>query len=369
MNFALGSINVETVGNSDIIKKFGELLQLVKTQGEQPDIIFEFVNELGDWAGEEYVPLDNYEIGDNRVRISEKLFRYELRFGRTPMRVLVCPAKTDVFRHWQRAINKSWRYFHTHGGGGYLHYLKRFVFYVYMPCVELALLKKGATLAHCSAIEKGNRAVLFAAWGGVGKTGIMSRYLSAGWNFLSDDSCVITGKGTAHIHPLPMHIYKYHEKQNKELVGKMLSESGVFDKLLWRGLSLVKKPDKLVRWVSPDKVFGSDRISFKGDISTVIHMHRCIGRDSFKLEAATPDKVSGLMASTILDEINNLANTAIVVNSCNSAGAIPDIGNLHRSIAGIYSSAFSKAECFVLTVPKQASSEDICGFIEDNKLF
>jgi hypothetical protein len=238
-----------------------------------------------------------------------------------------------------------------------------------MPCVELALLRNGATLAHCSAIEKNNRAVLFAAWGGVGKTGIMSRYLNEGWNFLSDDSCVITEKGTAHIHPLPMHIYKYHEIQSKELVSKMLSHFSIFDKWLWRTLSLVKKPDRLVRWVGADKVFGSNKISFKGDISTVIHMQKCVGCDAFKIEAAGPDKVSGLMASTILDEINNLANTAIVVHSCNPGSVIPDMGDLHRSITDIYSRAFSKANCYVLTIPKQASSESICSFIENNKLF
>ena len=352
-----------------MVQKLGELLGLIQTEDPSADLVFEFADKLPGWDGQAYVPLDNYDISDSRIRISEKLFCYELRFSETPARVIVAPRKTDVFQGVQRAIRKSWRYFHTHGKGGYLHFLKRYIFYVYMPCVELAMLKNRATLAHCSAIEKGNRAVLFAAWGGVGKTGIMSRYLEDGWKFLADDSCVITDEGVAHIHPLPMHIYKYHEAQNKELVRKMLSKSGAFDKLLWRTLSLIKKPDRIVRWVGADKVFGSDKISFRGDISTVIHMHKHTGCDSFKLEQATPGRVGGLMASTILDEINNLANTSIVVHSCDTNSVIPDIGDLHRSITGIYTKAFNKADCYVLTIPKYASSENIYGFIKDNKLF
>jgi hypothetical protein len=82
----------------------------------------------------------------------------------------------------------------------------------------------------------------------------------------------------------------------------------------------------------------------------------------------TPNQISRLMASTILDEINNLANTAIVVHSCKPNSFIPDISDLHRSITDIYSRAFSKADCYLLTIPKHASSESICDFIKDNKL-
>ena len=368
MNFAVGNVNVAIVGKSLIAKNLRKILESIQTENSHNDLVFEFVDELPSWSGRRYIPLDNYSISNDRLRVFERLFCYELRVSENPVRVLVAPRKTDVFRSAQRAINKSWRYFHTHGSRAYLHYLKRFVFYLYMPLVELALLKNQSSLAHCSAVEKGDRVVLFPAWGGVGKTGIMSRYIDDGWKFLSDDSCIIAADGTAYIHPLPIHIYKYHEIQSKELVRKMLSQATTFDRLLWRFLAKVKEPDKLVRWVNVDKVFGKDKISTRGKIFTVIHMHRHMQCGTFNLKSVKPNEVAKLMASTILDEINNLANMSIILHSCQSFDFIPDITHLHTRIIDIYSSAFAKASCYTIAIPEQATAENIHSFIEDNKL-
>lgn len=368
MSFAVGNVNIAVVGESATAKNLRKILESIQTEDSNADLIFEFVDELPSWSDRVYVPLDNYNISNGRLRVTEKLFCYELRLSENPVRVLIALRKTDVFRSTQRAINKSWRYFHTHGSGAYLHYLKRFVFYLYMPLVELVLLKKQSSLAHCSAVEKGGRAVLFPAWGGVGKTGIMSRYINDGWKFLSDDSCVIAADGTAYIHPLPMHIYKYHEIQSSELVKKMLSQATAFDKLLWRFLSQIKKSDKLVRWVSADKVFGKEKISTQGKISAVIHMHRRMQCDTFKLKSVDSHEVAKLMASTILDEINNLANVSIAVHSCHPIDFIPDLMHLHGNVIDIYSDAFAKASCYTIAIPEQATAENVHSFIEDNKL-
>jgi len=369
MNFAIANANVAVVGGSLIAENLREILQSIRTMDSNADLVFEFVDELPNWLGQRYVALDNYMIGGDRFRATEKLFCYELRLSEHPMRALVARRKTGLPKRVHRAIKKSWRYFHTHGSKAYLHPLKRFIFYVYMPLVELVLLRNGSSLAHCSAVEKEGRAVLFPAWGGIGKTGLMSRYIDDGWDFLSDDSCAIAADGTAYIHPLPMHIYGYHEVQSGELVKKMLSQTNAFDKLLWRFLAQVKKPDKLVRWVRADRVFGKDKIGTEGRITDVIHMHRYMQCSTFELKSAQPVEVAELMTSTILDEINNLANMAIVLHSCQPVSSlVPDIADLHRRIADVYSSAFSKANSYTLAVPEQATAEDIYRFIRDKKL-
>ena len=104
-------------------------------------------------------------------------------------------------------------------------------------------------------------------------------------------------------------------------------------------------------------------------MSAVIHMYKHAGYDTFKLETVPSNHVSKLMANTILDEINNLANTAIVAHSCKPSNFIPDIGCLYERITDIYSSAFSKANCYTIAIPRRATSEDIYDFIESNKLF
>ena len=64
----------------------------------------------------------------------------------------------------------------------------------------------GKTLVHSSTVEKDGKSFLFPAWGGVGKTSLMSYFLSAGWNYLGDDIAVLSTDGRLHHFPLPMHI-------------------------------------------------------------------------------------------------------------------------------------------------------------------
>jgi hypothetical protein len=369
MKYALGNVNFAVKGNSVIAENFRNLLESLQTHDPRVDIVFDFVDELPAWNGRPYVSLDNYRIAGDRFRLTEKLFSCEFRHMEKPARILISPARTGFARKVQRAINKSWRYFHTHGRPAYLHHLKRFVFYIYMPFIELMLLKNQATLAHCSAIENNGRIVLFSAWGGVGKTSIMSLYLDNGWKFLSDDSCVIAANGKASIHPLPMHIYKYHERQSAELVTKMLSQLTSADRLLWRVIGKMKKPDRLVRWIAAEKVFGKEKISAGGKISAVVHMHRQMNCNSFSFDKVDAQDVAKLMASTILDEINNLANTSIVLHSCQPHNYVPDIGNLYRKIVDIYSSAFAAADCYTISIPQQATGKDTYSFLTDNRLF
>ena len=369
MVYTLGGINFAIRGSSAIADNFKLLLASLQTQNQQIDAVFDFVDELPAWPDEPHISLDNYRIGVNRFQMTEKLFSCEFRYAEKPARILISPARVGLSRKIQRTLNKSWRYFHTHGKPAYLHHLKRFVFYVYMPFIELMLLKNQSTLAHCSAIENNGRAVLFPAWGGVGKTSIMSLYLDKGWKFLSDDSCVISSDGKASIHPLPMHIYKYHEIQSPELVAKMLSQLAPADRLLWRAIGKLKKPDRLVRWISAEKVFGKDKLSTGGKISAVVHMHRQMNCSSFSLARVDAQEVAKLMASTILDEINNLANMSIVLHSCQSNDFVPDIGSLHRHIVDIYSSAFAAANCYTISIPQQATGKDTYAFLQNNKLF
>ena len=197
----------------------------------------------------------------------------------------------------------------------------------------------------------------------------MSRYIDEGWNFLSDDSCIIQSDGTAYLHPLPIHIYKYHEHESANLVKKMLTNFCILEKFLWSLLSLIKKPNKLVRWVDADKVFGKEKISKCSKIATVIHMHRHMRSGAFELKRMKSDEVARLMANTILDEINNLVNMSIVVHSCQPSNFIPDITHLHRGIINIYCKAFANAGCYSITIPAEATANDTYSFIHDNKLF
>jgi hypothetical protein len=368
MKFSAGHLVCSISGNSRIVDDFERAVSFAGADLPAVDITFEFPGELPLWHEREFVSLDSFDIAADRIRVADKSFVYEAALSENPIRVLISPARKDLMRKIHHTVKKNWRYFHTHGRSGSIYYVKRFVYYIYMPMLQLALLRKGASLAHCSAIEKNGLAVIFPAWGGVGKTSIMSRFIDEGWRFISDDSCVICDDGQVFTHPLPMHIYKYHAKQSSGLVARMLENSSLTDRFLWRGLSVLKKPDKLVRWVAPVKVFGREKLCESGNISRVVHLHRVEGLANFRVEQAKPIDIAKIMTSTIIDEINGLADIAIAANSVQVKSMIPNISQVYEKISDIYSKAFSSASCFMITLPSLSNADDLYKFLVEKKL-
>lgn len=362
--FQIGGINVGIIGESLLAGKIREMLTPVRVEDRSADLSFNFVEKLPVLKDESFISLDNYKIGKDCIRVTERLFDYEVRTSQKPLAVNVALRKRDAFRRSKQAINKSWRYLNTHGRGLYLFALKRFVFYIYMHMLELALLKTDASLAHCSGVERNGKVVLFSAWGRIGKTTIMSKCIDKGWNFISDDSCVVSNKGIVSNHPLPMHIYKFQEKQNRPLVRRMLRNMSFFDKLMWSFWGRLKNPENVVRWVSPEEVFGKEKMTMSGEIKTVFHLYRDHTGSDFVLQKIEPENLSELMTNTILDEIQNLVKSSIVVNSCRQDSSFWKISDVYTSIFNIYSEAFKKADCYRLAIPENAMAGDIYSFIE-----
>lgn len=366
--FSTGPVTYALGGTPALADEFRQTMLMASCADGKPDIVFEFVPDCPPWQSTQYVQLDDFAIAPGRMRMKDRLFTIELQTEGDLFRARVASASGNPAKRLQRTVKKTWRYFHTHGSRASLHHLKRFVYYIYMPILELALLRKGATLAHSSAIEKNGKAILFPAWGGVGKTSIMSIYLDHGWKFLSDDTCIIQNDGTAHLHPLPMHIYKYHQFQCSGLVDNMLQSGTPLDRLLWRLLSPLKDPERLVRWIGPDRVFGEDKISTSGTIAGVFHLHRVKALGTFMLEPVSPQTMGRLMASTLMDEINNLVAFSVAVNSVLAEPFFPDIGEIFHEIAGIYANAFTQAPCSLISLPESSTASDLHEFMKSRAL-
>lgn len=369
MNFSVGHLVCTITGKSSIIEDFAELLSFPKSDKQNSDIVFEFVENLPVWK-DEHVTIDNFNISSDKIRVKDEFFIYEIAPTQKPFHVLVSFIKKKNFKSIYNNLKRNWRYFHLHGRSASIFFLRRFLFHIYMPMMQLALLRSNAALAHCSAIEKNGNAILFPAWGGVGKTSIMGRYIDDGWRFIADDSCIICADGTAFTHPLPMHIYKYHAVQSPAIVDKMLKNVPARDRFLWNFISRFKRPDKLVRWIGPDKVFGKDKLGQNGKIQKVIHLHRIKHSVDFQIQQTTPPDLARVMASTILDEINGLVDLSIGSNSGNLSGTsiIPDVSGIYTKTADIYAKAFSSACCFMLSLPLASTADELYSFLSDKKI-
>jgi hypothetical protein len=234
--------------------------------------------------------------------------------------------------------------------------------------VQLTLLKHGATFCHSSAIERDGQAILFPACGGVGKTSLMSRYVEQGWNFLADDLCTLDARGRATIHPLPMHIYKYHEIQAAGLVRKMLERSTPWDRRLWNLCSTIKKPDKMVRWVKPGQVFGEQRLSRGGQVAKVFRLHRSHRADALRHEELEPGEVAAGIASNLFDEIRSPPHLAVAVGSCLRLDFVPEVGTMYDQIRQTCTAGLANAACYAITIPQRANAADVESYLHHQKL-
>ena len=234
--------------------------------------------------------------------------------------------------------------------------------------VQLTLLNHGATFCHSSAIERDGQAILFPACGGVGKTSLMSRYVERGWNFLADDLCTLNAQGRAAIHPLPMHIYKYHEIQAAGLVRKMLECTSAWDRRLWSVCGVIKKPDKMVRWVKPGQIFGEQRLSRGGQVAKVFHLQRSRHADSFGHQVLEPSNVAAGIASNLFDEIPSPPHLATAVGSCLRLDFVPEVGRMYDQIRQTCLSGLANAACYAITIPQQANAADVEEYLNQQGL-
>ncbi len=367
-NFALANCTFALTGASEIAERLAGLLTRLESPAPQVDLELHFVSELGGWQGQPYVRQDHCEVGEQAFRLLDRVWHVQMEPLRRPARVTIAPRHMGLVKGQIKAIKKTWRGLLVHGRGGYIHPLKRLVYYVYMPMIELALLRKASTFVHCSAIERDGRVTLFPASGGVGKTSLMGLYIDEGWKFLADDMCAIAADGTAHLHPLPLHIYKFHEVHSPTLVARMRDGMAGWDRLLWSALGKIRPADELVRWVPPEQVLGAEGLTWRGRIAQVVYMHRHNGASEFAVQPVAAGDIAGLMASVLLDEIHALPAMSILVHTCRSFEWLPNIGELYQQIRGVLASALQPAKCYMLTVPQKASVADIHGFIRQKGL-
>lgn len=223
MQYCIGNIRVAFAGDSAASRVLQDTLRPIGLDdASSPELRFQFVDRLPGIEGVRHTRIGRVHVGDRHVQMHESLWHYDISQEHDTLNVLVVPRPEGPLQSRMRDLKKSWRYLHRYGRSSYLHRVRAFCFSGYVPMVQLALLNHGATFCHSSAIERDGQAILFPACGGVGKTSLMSRYVEQGWNFLADDLCTLDARGRATIHPLPMHIYKYHEIQAAGLVRKML---------------------------------------------------------------------------------------------------------------------------------------------------
>jgi hypothetical protein len=368
VTYRLGHIAFDITGDNDTARRLREILSLLETPDSDADLEFRFTESLEKIDRRSWFHRGRYWASPKRTRMLGPVWRYEIRCGESPVRVHVTPRRLGIPGRFFHVLRKSWRHVLTHGRGAYIHELKRFVYYVYMPLLELAMLRADSTFAHCGAVERDGGVTLFAAEGGVGKTSLVCRYVRKGWRFLSDDYCAIGRDGTVWLHPLPMHLYKFHEAHAEYFVNRMLAAATPWDRMLWRLLGKIRRPDRLVRWVNPEQILDREMLAREGKVTTVLCLRRLQECRHFALRPIEISQAAQIITRTVLEEIHELPPLCEAAQKNCSDEFIPGVTDLSEMIADVLAGAMAKARCFEVDVPAGAGSEAIGEFLEANGL-
>jgi hypothetical protein len=250
----------------------------------------------------------------------------------------------------------------SHGASLQVHLLKDFAYSVMPPALQCALLRLGGSLIHASALELDGKAVLLPAWGGVGKSTIATRCLLHGRaRFLADDHAIIDQQGLAHLHPLPIHVYTYHMRQDAVLRERVLASLPPGNRCQWR-LAAVVKPKRAVRWVPPEKLFGADRLAPKAELGEVIVMFRG-DRSEFLWEKITPAQAAVPCAAIMVREIAPFLPLLALAGAGWEDPMFPTIDQAYRLVRETYTRAFAHATCARLLVPRGADGDALMNFL------
>lgn len=237
---------------------------------------------------------------------------------------------------------------------------------------QLALLRTGRALVHSAGVAKDDIAVVFPSWGGVGKTGLVTRLVrERGWELLGDDLVILDRSRNCYGFQKPMVLYPYHRPLFPEVFGsgrgpvapvaanRALTKAAIMIKPLLRPfpslLQLARRHNPQSVRIKPSAVFGMDKLKVKARLRAVLFLEREAGISRVSLEHADSG-LAGRILGTTLNEFNprcvkvcNIAMGAGFLSARHFFGAWLDI--LDQALSGV--------EQLVVRVPSSMKVEQM----------
>ena len=241
--------------------------------------------------------------------------------------------------------------------------VKSFVYDIFDYVAQSAQLPLGQSFVHASSLERDGKAVALLAWGGIGKTTSMLKFvLEDGWRFLSDDLGLIDSAGRLHRSPKHLQVYGYNLLGQPPIERAMLAGRGLLDRASWEFFKAVKGNHRVRRRVSAERLFGPARVATSGQVMQAIFLERHRGRD-FRRATVTADALAERCTAILLHEISPFTLVACATQGAGNHQTIPSAGEMHARSFELLRSAFSRVPCEVIGIPSGAGPDDLVGYL------
>tara|TARA_B100002052_G_C15875243_1_gene596649 strand:+ start:88 stop:1164 length:1077 start_codon:yes stop_codon:yes gene_type:complete len=238
--------------------------------------------------------------------------------------------------------------------------------------LQLALLKKGYSFLHCAAMSVDNKSFLLPAFGGVGKTSIISSFASEGEKIFGDDLCII-GNNRVYSYPQDMSIYEYHLKIFNNLPNMAFSyfrKRNFIKSLILPFTFFGKKANKLINIVLsryyPEAiniplvdVFGKKCISDAQDINYIIKLNKSSYNDSLKLDNLNKDRFVEFCSSVVLNEWSHYYNILFLLEASVANKNTFSIEKFFKDTSDVFKENFDNANLYEFNINYKTKPSDI----------
>jgi hypothetical protein len=233
---------------------------------------------------------------------------------------------------------------------------------------QVAMVAADTTYLHASGVERGGRAVLLPAWGGVGKTSMLYRFMQEdGWRFLADDLAIVDSSGTVHKNPTPIAVYPYNLVGQDALQRHVLSRETATGLLHWHVWKMLKGPDRVGRRIFPDDLFGPGRMGTACGLAAVCYLVPWTGRD-FRMKPQSAEELADRAVNVVLAEIRQFRRDYQAWNSVAQRALFPPVWKLAEASREILIRAFMGRELHVAFVPRGSHPSKLFDFLRTNLL-
>lgn len=235
--------------------------------------------------------------------------------------------------------------------------------------IHLALIRKGYSLIHAAGIEFKERCFLLPAFGGIGKTTLVSGIVFAGGKLYGDDLIIINSE-KALSYPQDFSVYPYHLnilKISDSAINRKFKRTRLLNRITdMLESSIHWKPVKLVYLIfnylkvpyiniRPRTIFGDNCFAEEKDIEEIYYLFRSNSFDEgLQIEKTNPEEMAKVAADILLHEWHENMHH-LYVYSALSEFSIEDIYNRTKQVFG---KLFISHLCFSVKIPTSMSNTD-----------
>lgn len=244
--------------------------------------------------------------------------------------------------------------------------------------LQIGLIRTGRSFVHSAAVAYGSKSFVFPAFGGVGKTLLVSQLVSKeGFRLLGDDLCIVTKDGLATSYARPFCLYEHHREALEPVFdrfGVNHAWPNIMGRVVRRVLDTANiqagirvprnrycgiKGDYVL--VSPIEIYGVEKICTEAlPIGAVVVLRRQPKLDRIRIEECSWEDAARFASNVTLHEWKSelpamLAGAA--VNGCASP---------HEATGEVLRGAFNSAQrTLVLSLPQKIDITEYVSAVTD----